>query len=298
MTQQRKIRGQVQAIAGRLNYHLNLKRRVLLLAVIVSTISGCGVSWWYGQIDYLLWFRVDSYFDLTGEQEDFIVKRLEKHLVWHRFEGLPEHVSFLVDTRDKLSDGVTRPEIFWFFQAYRSQLRLIVERLSGDSIEFLTTLNSEQIDHFIDELKDENEEYEERLSMSREERLQKRVEKTIESLEDWLGSLSDTQEAEVRRISLNLPDTLKPWYQKRLMRQRSFVKALRAKNSRLEIREVYFRMMLPTERKSDDRTLDPIVEMILSVDRMATPTQRQHLIDKLQKWIDDLTDIHQKPADA
>jgi len=298
MVQQVKIRGQIQAIAGRLNDHLNQKRRVLLLVVIVFTISGCGVSWWYGQIDYLLRFRVDSYFDLTGEQEDFIVNRLEKHLVWHRNEGLADHVNFLVETRDGLSDGVTRPEIFWFFQAYRNQLRLIVERLSGDSIEFLTTLNNEQIDHFIDELKDENEEYEERLSMSREERLQKRVESTIESLEDWLGSLSNTQEAEVRRISLNLPDTMKPWYQKRLRRQQIFIQALRTKGSRLEIREVFFQMMLPIERKSDDRSLDPIVEMILSIDRMATPTQRQHLNDKLQTWIDDLREIHQESTDA
>ncbi len=266
---------------------------VLCIAGLLLVLSGCGVKWWYGKLDYLLRYRVDQYFDITAQQKDFITKQFEEHLIWHRYEGIPTHIEYLAATQKKLADGLTRAEIGWFFNQYREQNRLIIDRLSNDSVHFLTQLKVEQIDHFSERLAEENEELEERLLMPREERLEKRAEKTIELVEDWLGSLANDQETEITKLSLNLPDNFAQWYQKKIQRQQQFISILRKNSSKKEIRQGLNLLMLPSDSKNRDTSTSPIIEMIIAIDRLATPAQRQHVIDELQQWIDDLTEISQ-----
>lgn len=242
-------------------------------------------------MDYLLRMRIDRYFDVTDQQEDFITRRLAEHLRWHRYEGVPVHLGFLNQTLEKVADGVEREEIFWFFRQYREQLRMIVQRLSSDSVVFLLQLTDEQIDYFAEQLHENNEKYRERLDMSRGERLEARADSTIDFLEEWLGELSDKQVAEIRKISLALPDRFEPWYRQRLERQQRFVTALREKKGEAEIREALLGMLLPPDRVQKDASLEPIVRMIQAIDRMATPQQRQHVMKKLQSWADGLRDV-------
>ncbi len=267
----------------------------LCIAGVLFIVSGCGVKWWYGQLDILLRYRIDQYFDITGPQKDFITRQFKDHLVWHRYEGLPVHIRFLVATQKKVKDGLTRTEIGWFFTQYREQLRLLIDRLTDDSVQFLSLLSTEQIDYFSEKLTKENKKYEERLQMSKDERLKNRVEKTIESLEDWLGSLSEEQEAEITRLSLKLPDTFELWYQRRIQRQQRFISVLRENNSEEEVRQGLSLFMLPPDTENRDRTSGPFAEMVMAIDRMATNVQRQYLIDKLQQWIDDLKNISKPP---
>ncbi len=277
---------------GRISASCVWRFRFFVVAASLLLASGCGINWWYDQVDYLLRYRIDQYFDITSQQKDFITGQLEKHLVWHRYEGVPVHVTFLTETQNRLADGVTRADIFWFFSQYREQLWLIVDRLSADSVLFLTQLQSDQIDYFSVQLQEQNEEHEERLAMSREERLEARAEKTLEFLEEWLGDISDSQEAEVRRMSLAMPDRFEPWYRKKVQRQQLFIDQLRKKKSKEDLRKTLLLMMLPQKRDADDPSLGPMIEMILSIDRMATVDQRQHVIDKLQTWVDGLKEVN------
>lgn len=266
--------------------------RVLIAAISLVLVSGCGIKWWYDQMDTLLEYRIDQYFDLTSQQEDFVSTQLAKHLVWHRSEGVPVHVAFLTETRNRLADGVTRDDIFWFFGQYREQLFMIVDRLSSDSVLFLTQLNMDQIDYFSEQLKEQNEEYEERLALSREKRLEKRLESTLEFLEDWMGDLSESQETEIRRMSLALPDRLEEWYRVRVQRQQLLVNLLRTEKNEASLRQALLLIMLPQERNAGDPSLGPMIEMILSIDKMATAEQRQQMIDKLKTWIDGLKEVN------
>jgi hypothetical protein len=271
----------------------NRRFSILCIAGLLFILSGCGVKWWYGKLDYLLRYRVDQYFDITNQQKDFITQHFGQHLVWHRYEGLPTHIEFLAAVQKKLADGITHAEIGWFFTQYREQNRLIINRLSDDAVQFLTLLNVEQIDHFSERLTEENEELAERLQMSREERLEKRAEKTLDSIEDWLGSLSDEQEAEITKLSLSIPDSFGEWYQKKIQRQQHFISILRKNSSKEEIRQGLHLLMLPSDSKNRDPSSSPIIEMIMTIDRLATPAQRQHVIDEIQAWIDDLIEISQ-----
>lgn len=262
---------------------------VIILCLLM--VSGCGIKWWYNHVDYLMRLRIDRYFDITSQQEAFVINRLEEHMRWHRYKGVPVHIRFLAETQRRVADGVAPDEIFWFFDQYREQLRLIVERLSADSVQFLMQLEEEQIDGFAEQLKEENEAYDVRLNMSVEERRAHRADSTIEFLEEWLGGLSDEQESEVRKLSQALPDRFEPWYRKRLERQQSFIKTLRTGKEPDKISQGLLEMLLPAPQRKDDPALEPIVKLILAIDRMATPGQRQYTIDKLQKWIDGLQEI-------
>jgi len=267
---------------------------LLISAVGLLAVSGCGVKWWYDQIDYLLGIRIDRYFDVTEQQEEFITRRLAEHLHWHRYEGLPVHIRFLRETREKLADGVSREEVAWFFRQYRNQLRLLIEQLSSDSVLFLMQLTDEQVDYFEEQLREDNQKYEKRLKQSPEDRLAARADATIDFLEEWLGDLSGEQEARVRQLSLALPDRFESWYRQKLDNQQLLIAALRVRRDGAEIRAALLRMLLPPEPDDNDTHLEPMIDMIQSIDRLATRQQRQHVMNKLQGWVDSLKELSRR----
>lgn len=282
--------------SGNTRIQANLKRSgrrhsMLLIIGLLFVVSGCGIKWWYNQVDYLLRFRVDHYFDITAQQKDFITRQLEKHLVWHRYEGIPVHMAFLTATQHNLADHVTRDEIYWFLNQYREQMRLIVSRLSADSVDFLQLLSPGQIDYFSKQLREENEKYEKRLKLPKSERLAQRADKTIKFLDDWLGSLTDSQEAEIRRLSLALPDNFEVWYRQRTERQQHFIRTLRESSSKDDIQAALNQLLLPPETDSRDSSFNQLADMVLTIDGMVSSGQRQHVIGKLQDWIDSLNAI-------
>lgn len=270
------------------------KKGMMTLMICLPILSGCGITWWYGQVDYLLRIRIDQYFDLTAGQEDFITRQLESHLRWHRYEGIPVHIEFLAKARDGIADGVTEAEISWFMQQYREQLRMIIEQLSADSIQFLMQLEDQQIEYFAGQLQEDNEKYEERLKMGAAERLEVRADSTIDFLEDWLGSLTADQEDAVRRLSKALPDRFEDWYGRRRQRQQAFVALLRSHQGADELKAALLRMLMPDDRNSDPESRKQLFQMISAIDRMATPDQRRHVMEKLQGWVDSLEQISQK----
>ena len=56
---------------------------------------------WMAQADLLLGWRANTYFDLDRDQRRDFSARLDKLLVWHRSEQLPEYASFLTAAIDK-----------------------------------------------------------------------------------------------------------------------------------------------------------------------------------------------------
>jgi hypothetical protein len=266
---------------------------ILLLATLLA-LSGCGFRWWYAKADYLLQRKIDQYIDLSNEQKHFVKPRLQKHLDWHRIEMIPRHIAFLEQTRDGVLDGVTIDEIHWFSSEYRRQVRRLIGQLAHDSVQLFKTLTPTQIDLFEKRLVEDNTEYEAQRAMTAEQRRERRAEKTVKELKDWLGSLNPEQEKAIVEMSRNLPDNFDEWYQQRLNRQRFFIETLRQKSADSDIEAAFFTLMNVDNPDPPEPIPPPMVSMILAIDRLATPKQRQNVADKLQSWIDDLQHVLEK----
>jgi hypothetical protein len=272
-------------------YERRLKNvfKAIIFLLILGVVSACGFRFWYDNLDLFFLKGLDRYFDLNQEQESFFKDRLEYHHLWHRKHGIPEHIAFIKGTRGRVQKGINEEDVKWFFEAATRQFELIINRLSNDFVDFLMTLQPGQIDHYERKLADQNEEYKKRLEISSDKQGQNRYKTTIKSFEVWLGRLNDTQKKAIVQLLQQIPDDSEQYYSGRLERQRRFIKALRREpKNREELEQALSEMISTLGVSSDDDSSALMTDIIIKIDRLITPKQRNHLIKKLDGWIEKL----------
>jgi len=281
--------------------------RIALLGLAALLISGCStlsLIYEFGD-DYIAW-RADDYFDLTGAQDDFVDSRMERLLEWHRIHELPAYAAFLEEVQQRAGDGLTMAEL----EEGQARVDAAWLRLSDyaipDIARFLTSLAPAQVDHLAAAMQEENEEMEERLARPPAERQRKRQERLVDRLEDWLGSLSESQKLRIAELQaqwvVDATDPTRERLQRRSVSQPRFLALLRGPRPEAEVR-----LWLKEWARSWNNPSDPQHKAkrqartlrerkrILAVDRLLTPEQRQHAVAELQEYIDQMRELAAEP---
>ena len=85
--------------------------RVARLVGLLFLLVSCNTLYLgYNNLNWLTRWRLDSYLDLTSEQDRWLNVQLAEHITWHRKEELPQYVDFLRDIQLKARDGLTQEE--------------------------------------------------------------------------------------------------------------------------------------------------------------------------------------------
>ena len=92
-------------------------------------------------------WQVDSYFDLTNQQEEWIEERISLHLDWHRNKELPRYRKFLIEVKNRARDGLTMSELDEGYARLDQKRVRTLERLIPDTATFLAGVRPEQIDY-------------------------------------------------------------------------------------------------------------------------------------------------------
>ena len=83
--------------------------RVAWLVGLLLLLGSCNTLYLgYNNLNWLTRWRLDSYLDLTSEQDRWLNVQLAEHIAWHRKEELPQYVDFLRDIQTKARDGLTQ----------------------------------------------------------------------------------------------------------------------------------------------------------------------------------------------
>lgn len=249
----------------------------------------------YSYADRIILWQLDHYFDLTSEQRDDLGLRLKPLLARHRHEAIPQYETFLVQVRQRLEQGLTSRDIDWAYATYDRLRADLFERLLADGGVFLASVDPRQVRTFEEALQKDNDKTARLVQVPAPERLKKRANATIDELEDWLGSLSKDQQAQIREWSLALPDIQPVVAAYRQQRQKEMLSLLhQPRTPELaagELRDllVYPNHTAPQAYQDAVRQMRAAVKtMALSIDRIATATQRRHAVTKLQRLIDQL----------
>ncbi len=180
----------------------------------------------------------------------------------------------------------------------------IDQQISNNVAEFLISLGPEQIDYFKERLEESNERYQERYEkrqkMPDEEWREFQYERIIDRLEDWYGDLTDDQKSRIiAHIHLERPD----WEQRRKRRiqvQTQIIELLREKETSNEIRELISSWFMdpsvfttPDKEKKIEKRASTWMDYWISLNEILTAEQKQHALNLLQDYIDDMLEIHQ-----
>jgi hypothetical protein len=191
---------------------------VVVLSLLLLGLSACsGTTFVYNQLDSILPWYIDDYVDLDRVQERQLDKTLQPFLSWHRQQELPRYVELL----DQVEAGLGRPLTAADVGAIYSGAEVAWQRLEQESLDWLLelggTLSDAQVQDFLAYLQDKQEEYEDKyLTRSEPEYREETYDSFVESVTDYLGSLTPGQRERLRLASAALERSDEVWLQERV----------------------------------------------------------------------------------
>ena len=121
--------------------------------------------------------------------------------------ALGSKIDMLVATVDvAIAKGLTEEKLMRMERQVDGLMDTVAGAIIDEAAPIMATLRDDQI-HFVEKrIEKRLEEAREELAAPLEERVQERQDQFVDAVEDWAGSLTDGQEAALRRYVANLPD--------------------------------------------------------------------------------------------
>lgn len=282
--------------------------KVLPVVLAALLLPGCSaIRLGYGQADTIAAWRADEYFDFDARQKQEFFARFERLHEWHRYEQLPEYVSFLNATRNRLQGSPGREDVFWFIEGLKARYRLIASRAAGDAADILATLAPAQLDALQRQLDKDNRKFirKYQLEDSIEDQKEARANRDLKQITDWVGSLTHAQEQKITAMLDGLPliDSLR--LEDRRRRQREFLQLLELRGNKSEFTARLRHWLLDWEQGRSpqyDRLLarwwEQRVAFFVEVYRLLTPAQRAIGLHRLQNYIEDFQSLSERSVRA
>ena len=269
---------------------------IIIFPFVVFLNSCSSVDMFYDFAPTYTKWELDSYFDLTDEQEEWVEVRLEQHFNWHREVELEHYITFLREVQRRGGDGLTLQEIKEGNERINDLFFKITDRLMDDTTDFLYNLEPRQLIFLEEKLADSNREREESRSESREERIEERFEEFMESMEEWFGDFNEQQVSQLKDMhqgwNEKRTDPSQDWDQRRKLRQQAFLNFLKSNPTQNEIRSWlshwYRNWSIPGDLEAERRRkarIERNMQRILQVDSILTEVQRKHAVDQIEIWI-------------
>ena len=268
-------------------------KKIIIFGLLLFLLAGCSTTklvYDYGD-KYLLW-QLDSYFDLSNKQEEWLEERIKLHLEWHRSQELRSYKKFLIDIQNRAKDGLTMEELDEGFSRYEAKQQRLFERLIPDTALFLKSLSSEQINNLESKMLEENEEMTEK-NENRSELIQERRENFLEQMEEWFGEFSPEQMIQINEWQGNwFEESASPFEERMKYRIKSQTQILALLRSFPDGQELEKWMRNWSKSWGRDKNSDRKARIlrnknrILQVEKFINPEQRLHALRELDDWIE------------
>ena len=269
-------------------------RLLLTVTLFLLVLVGCAAPLLYNHADWLLTWQIDRYFDLTRSQRSFVSGRLSTLLEHHRHEALPRYEDVIRQAATRIQRGLTDEDVEWAIKQY-DLLRIdLLVRFAPDGAEFFRLVRDPQLPHVERALHQRLAEQEASLHEPIPTRLAARKERVLKLVREWLGPISNEQERQIAERAMAFPDTAPLIYSHQRRRNDQLMALL---NLRMQQDTPDKLRAWLIDQEADPAYLNAtrefrhhLKDLVLALDRMATPIQRRHVIAKL----DDLARTVQK----
>jgi len=271
-------------------------------------LQGCSaIKLGYNQLPTLGHWWLDSKVSFDSAQSAQAREALQQLQRWHRSVELNAYVDWLVRLQSLAVRDVEPQQVcdVW------SQVSEGMDRLMAQTIRLATPialqLQPRQLRHLARHWEEQNEEWEkEWLSGSPEERLRRRLDRTLSRYGDFYGSLNE-QQTELLRTQLQKSVWHAEWGRRdRLRRQESLLKALqRLQQDGLTAQQaeaallVVWRQWLAPPQASDRQLYASLTEQacrnLAELHNSTSPEQRQRAVRRLRAYERDLRELAAQP---
>ena len=142
----------------------------------------------------MIYWWLDGYADLQGEQKQFTRDALNDLQRWHRQQQLPEYVALLQKARSMALQDITAPQVCAVTDDMKTSFLVLLRHIEPAAARLGTQLKSDQLQHMRKRYEKTNKEWRsDWLEGSAEKRLRYRTKQALNRLEDFYGRLDDPQ---------------------------------------------------------------------------------------------------------
>jgi hypothetical protein len=277
--------------------------RLLLAALLLTGLAGCGATLVYPRLDSLVGFYLRGLVSLDGSQSASLARTLERNLEWHRSEELERYEAFLQGmasqvraglTRDGLEDAAQQAEVYW---------RRIFEQAAPGYTELAATLSDRQVRELLASLQRADEKtWREYSGRTSEERYAQRGKSLRKNIERMTGPLNPQQLQLIHDYAWTARPFMFEWRENRrlwreelaaTLRVRSGPRAAFAERMRVLIAEPD-RLWTPEYGKAIATSRADFLDLVVQLDATLTPQQRVVTQERLLALAKEVRDLAQQ----
>jgi hypothetical protein len=281
-----------------------------LLAVLL--LGGCAslLRLGYGQGPTVVYWWLDGYVDLNGEQTPRVRDAIDQWFDWHRRTQLPDHAALLVRAQREVLHPMATPESIcaWRELATR-RLEAAVEHAAPGLAALIVTLTPEQLRHMERKMAKDGAEMRSSFAQAdRAERARAAFKRTLDRFETVYGRLDEVQRQRLAQALAASPFDPERWLAEREQRNADMMRTLaavaasgdtaRAHAAVLALAERALRSPRPEYRAYQERLAVANCALVASMHEAMTPSQRQQARAKLKAWEDDLRALAGSPVNG
>jgi hypothetical protein len=166
----------------------------LALAALLG-LSGCStIKVVYNNSEDLMYWWLDSYADLQGEQKQFTREALTDLLRWHRQQQLPEYVALLKRMQAMAPNDITPAQVCAMTEDMKTSFVTLLRFIEPANTKLASQLKPEQLISIRKRFDKTNKTWKDDwLDPNAEDRLRYRIKQATNRLEDFYGHLDKPQ---------------------------------------------------------------------------------------------------------
>lgn len=278
-------------------------RKFFVFLFSLVFISGCSSKFAYNNLDWLVYWYIDDYIELTDAQEAKFDGKLATWLSWHKQQELGQYVEHLSTVKEQalMAEGLSPEEIASQFASARQHWDRLRQKLSPELAQMATELTDDQVVYLFaalekDNQKEEDEREEEALDEA--ERIDDRTDRIVDQIEDMIGKTTADQRQIIATYSPQYQSTFDHWltYRRAVQAEARTLFATRDTNPEF-VSELTALMLDPDAYRSEqyvaiteqNRLL--MATMLSEIHSTLTDKQKRKLSKEISAIIDDLEDL-------
>ena len=272
-----------------------------IIVLLMTLFAGCSaVRLSYNQGPFLAYWWLDGYADFNAEQAPKVKAALADWFAWHRATQLADYAQALAELQALAPEKLSTAQVCSQMAAWQALAERAYEQAVPAIAEQLRSLSAEQIRRIERQqnkkLAETEADYLQDDPAARHKALLKR---NIDRAESFYGKLSQAQHQVLAQSQAQSPFKPELWLAERRQRQQDILRQLRLWQSahteaaavQAGLRQLGMAALVsprPAYQAYADGLAQANCALSAAVHNAAGTPQRQHLVDKLKGWEDDL----------
>ena len=279
--------------------------RIVVAVILSLLLASCSSKFAYNNLDWWVYWYLDDYIELNDRQEEQFDDYLNNWLSWHKRSELTRYKAHLEQVKQQVvEDKLNYETLLKHLESAKSHWERVRDEVSPELAIMAKELSDEQVVTLFAALekdnKEEENEREEELKKTEQARLEKRIERIEEMVEERIGDLTKDQKQIVSTYSTQYISTSGDWlkYRRDIQNAARRLFVTRSSNTNFADELIYL-MQHPEDYRSEayqqasTQNTKVMATMLSEIISVLTAKQKSTLIEHIDELIETVSRFQQ-----